>query len=282
MEHYISFLNANRKSLEKIEYSDIYKSICGLETIFLTKATLLKGEFIDRIRTNSKTHPCFTTKEEISYNKNNENIKKIGFERANMPGQVMFYGSIKTKEIQNPYVTAYFETSRIINNANNRCCISETFTVGRWLILDDIPIVEMIFCDEALKVNSNLRLSFDQQIKEKEYSQHKEKLEEQCRFFSNEFARNDIKSPDDYKISAAFSNFIWNNTKFKGITYPSVKTNYNGQNIVLKPEVVDSSLRLTDVYMCKFRRFLYKNKPITPLRHIELKEHENIFHWNLM
>ena len=90
------------------------------------------------------------------------------------------------------------------------------------------------------------------------------KMEDQARFFSNEFARNDIGKGEayKYKISAAYINYIWQKSHLKGITYPSVQTNYLGQNVALLPELVEKYLELVSVGMFKFEK---KNGLYTPI-----------------
>ncbi len=60
-------------------------------------------------------------------------------------------------------------------------------------------------------------------------------------FFSKQFTKSNIKSNDDYKISAYFSNYIqnlknWSNLNFDGIIYPSVANKFRGENVAIFKE----------------------------------------------
>lgn len=140
----------------------------------------------------------------------------------------------------------------------------EVFTLSRWRILKNIEILEIIFNDEAFIVNEYNRLSLLNQAKNYKYLDLADHYENQGKFFSNEFARNDVEKGEfhKYKITAAYSNYIWRNTHLKGITYPSVPSGYLGQNVALLPEVIDKYLRLESVTMFKFQR---KNKVNIPI-----------------
>lgn len=62
------------------------------------------------------------------------------------------------------------------------------------------------------------------------------------KFISEQFSKRVI-NPDDYKISAAYTNLVLLHPDVNGVAYPSVQTDYFGVNIVLPPEIVDSILK---------------------------------------
>ncbi len=115
--------------------------------------------------------------------------------------------------------------------------------------------MEIIFSDEALKVSEYAQRSFDAQtsaIKDYKLKQH---YLDQGKFFSNEFSRDDCTGiPNNYKISSAYANYIWEQTDVKGVTFPSVRTGFQGQNIALLPEIVDKYLKLDIAAMFKIRK----------------------------
>src|SRR5690606_27737992 len=122
-----------------------------------------------------------------------------------------------------------------------------------------------IFSDEALKVSNYANTSLENQIPNYQHLPLAREYEEQGRFFSNEFARCDVHLGEDYKykITSAYANYIWDNTTFKGITYPSVQSRYLGQNVALLPEVVDSCLQIeAPVGIFKFERINGVNQPV--------------------
>jgi len=62
------------------------------------------------------------------------------------------------------------------------------------------------------------------------------------KFISEEFSKK-VTNPEEYKISAAFTNIALLNPDVIGITYPSVQTEYFGVNIVLPIETVDKYIK---------------------------------------
>lgn len=261
------FLEQIRNNLESVDYGLIYQSIADMRDKFVPTAILHKGHYIERALINPPGE-IFTNHERISYIHDKNKLKKVLFGRANEPKQTVFYGSIISPLINMPRVVAWFETTEKFNEEYKYNDTIEIFTVGRWRILEDIEIMEMIFSDEALKVNEYNRIALANQLKN--FQEHPLALfcEEQGNFFSNEYARKDIKKGENYKykISAAYTNYIWRNSHLKGITYPSVSSDFQGQNIALLPEIVDKYLKLELVGMFKFERRNGINLPIENLK----------------
>lgn len=260
----LTYLEQVRHNLEYADYNMICKSIADLRDKFVPTALLKKGWYIDRVRVN-KNGEIFSNIEQVSYIHDKNTLDNyVAFGRANQPKQAVFYGAIESPAIQQPRVVAYFETSELLKELHKHDNAEEIFTVSRWRILEDIEIIEMIFSDEALKVNEYNKLSLQNQLKNYGHLQLAEHYEKQGIFFSNEFARNDIEKGESYKykISASFANYIWNNTHLKGITYPSVQSKYLGQNVALLPDIVDKYLKLETVGMFRFKRENGENLPV--------------------
>lgn len=260
----LTYLEQVRNNLEFVDYNIVCQSIADLKDKFVPTALLKKGWFIDRVRIN-KQNEVFTDIEQVSYIHDKDILDKyITFGRANEPKQSVFYGSIISPQIKQPRVVAYCETSELLKELDKHHNVEEVFTLSRWNILDDIEIIEMIFSNEALKVNEYIRLSLENQIKNYKHLELSEHYEKQGKFFSNEFARNDIRKGESfkYKITASYANYLWQKTALKGITYPSVPSNYLGQNVALLPDVVDKFLKLESVAMFKFERRNGINLPI--------------------
>src|SRR5690606_8368157 len=96
----------------------------------------------------------------------------------------------------------------------------------------------------------------------------------------NEFARK-TNSHHDYKISVAYSDLLMNDYGIAGITYPSVKSAYQGQNLVLRTDIVDEYLEL---YAVSTHR-IHKNKMQSSINnyfHTQNFGKDNAdFKWNL-
>lgn len=260
----------------------IYKSIADLRDKAVPTALLQKGWFIDRVRIN-KPGEVFTRHDQVSYIHDKEVLDKfVSFGRANEPKQPIFYGSITSPQIKQPRAVAYFETSELLNELDKHENCEEVFTLSRWRIFNDIEVIEMIFSDEALKVNEYNRLSLENQIKNYKHLPLADHYEQQLKFFSNEFAREDIKKGEShkYKITAAHSNYLWRKSHLKGITYPSVASKYLGQNVALLPDVVDKHLKLETVSMFKFEKRNGVNLPVDSFKiATDLGDNQSNFKW---
>jgi hypothetical protein len=278
----LSYLEQVRHNLEYVDYDIICQSVAALRDKFVPTALIKKGWSIDRVRVN-RNGEVFTNIKQVSYI-HDKNIldNREAFGRANEPKQAVFYGAIESPAIKQPRIVAYLETSELHKALDMYDNIQETFTVSRWRVMEDIEVIEMIFSDEALKVNEYNKLSLQNQIKNYGHLQFADHYERQGILFSNEFARNDVKKGEDYKykISVSYANYVWNNTPLKGITYPSVQSNYLGQNIALLPEVVDKCLRLEMVGMFRFERKDGINLPIDSFKNAtDLGEDLMSFKW---
>lgn len=264
----LTYLEQIRDNLEFVSYGTIYQKIAELRNKFIPTALLNKGWYIDRVRIN-KPGEIFTNSQQLSYVHDKDILDKyVDFGRANEPKQAVFYGSIYSHQIDQPLIVAYFETSEILKEIDKFDSIEEVFTLSRWTILEDIQVVEMIFSDQALEVNEYTQLSFKDQMTNYMHLPYASHYKEQGRFFSNEYARSDIKKQESfkYKITSAYSNYIWRNSHLKGITFPSVASRCLGQNVALLPELVDKYLKLEAVGMFKFEKKNGVHLPISCLK----------------
>lgn len=244
-EKALNELISYRDKLDKIEYDDIKTLIReSIRFVPVTTAKLHKGEHIDRVRLNGKTD-FFNSQAELSYISNQNIIDKYltEFGRANKPHEPLFYGALRSTQIAQNRLTAYCETSELIHDNKAINLEGELFTVSRWEVKEELIIAEIVFSDDALKANPDIRYSFDNQFKQLNQSEHREIALRQLQLFSNEYARK-TNSHHDYKISVAYSDLLLNEYGVDAITFPSVKSAYQGQNIVFKPKSVDKYLEL--------------------------------------
>jgi hypothetical protein len=119
----------------------------------------------------------------------------------------------------------------------------EQYTVSRWRNKRELFLAEMVFSKEAIKANPVTSKAFEKQLG---FARQKGLSDEYfyidfLYFISEQFARLKT-SHHDYKISAAYTNLVLASPGIDGIAYPSVQTKYQGQNIVLPPNVVDDKL----------------------------------------
>lgn len=234
------------KDLSLVSYEEIFDLIKnGIKKVPIPVAKVIKNSYIDRARPNNGIE-LFKNINELGYIKNDEVITNVltSFGRANCPHQVMFYGAIKTAKIDKPRLTAIAEISHLFRN-NSDSLDGIHYTVSRWETNDEFLVAEVVFSEYALKNNPDIFESFEKQIGFlKELNLSEEEIEFYKKFLifiSEEFSKKAVK-PCDYKISAAYTNIVLLNLDIKGISYPSVQTEYFGINIVLNPESVDKYL----------------------------------------
>ncbi len=253
--------------LSQVSYNKLVNALTSLQFVPFVTGILKKGHFIERARINS-TGEIFTTENQISYRTDYPNIKKYG--RANVPHYSLFYGAFESDVIKHPRFVNLLETSEIFRNLEEDKVENADFimTVGKWKIKEDIEVVQMVFDENSIKNSKDIKRGYDFHIKKlsNEHPEHKHQFELILNFFSNEFAKKEIKNHFDYMISAAYTDLAINWQGHKGLTYPSVKTDYQGHNVVLTPGIVDKYLELEICAMYRVQKD-GKDSLISPLKH---------------
>jgi len=240
------------KDLENVEYDKIKNIISkSIRQVPIATAFLRKGWYVDRVRMN-KGDELFRKEDDISYIKDQFVMDNYltNFGRANKPHEVMFYGAVKSSEISQPRATAIMETCPLLKDRDSVNVEGELLTVSRWRVLEDILLAEIVFDDEAIAKNPDTRQAFNHHMEQIADHPLRELGLRQIQFFSREFAKL-VDKHWDYKISVAYTDLILNDKKpsangfpIEGIAYPSVPSGYKGQNVVLRPDVVDRKLKL--------------------------------------
>lgn len=245
----------NDADFSVLSYKRLLNALQSLQIIPFVTANLKKGFHIERARINNPNQ-IFYSEHEISYRTDYQNIKKYG--RANEPYFPLFYGAFQSDIIEHPRLVSLFETSEIFRNLDTEEVDEADFimTVGKWEIKEDIEVVEIVFDEESIKNSPNIKRSYDFQVKNltEKLPGQKDKIEKILTFFSNQFAKKEIKSHFDYMVSAAYADLAINYRNHMGLTYPSVKTDYQGQNVVLTPSVVENYLELKIVSMFRVKK----------------------------
>ncbi|MFK7906876.1 MAG: hypothetical protein AB8B69_17215, partial [Chitinophagales bacterium] len=154
------------------------------------------------------------------------------------------------------------ETSQILRDEEAINIEGELLTLSRWKVLKDILLAEIVFDDDAIRKNIDIRTAFNHHMKKIAHHPLRELGLRQMQFFSKEFAKQ-VDNHWDYKISVAYTDLILNDIKIHidgipidGIAFPSVRSNHKGQNVVLRPDVVDEKLELKVVST----HIIHKNK----------------------
>lgn len=255
--------------LDTVEYDDIIKVFKeSIKKIPIPLARLLPNTNIDRVRKNISEDYFTNVHEQLSYIKDQYIIDHYlnEFGRANKPHQPMFYGAIESTLVETQRITALAETSELLQDPNGVNFNGELYTISRWKNSIELSLVEMVFCQEAIDINPDIKKSFEKQVEflKQAGAEDIDFYKEFLVFISEEFAKPKTLH-HDYKISTAYTNLALSKNNSHGITYPSVRTKYEGQNIVLTPSVVDNYL---NVEVLSIQR-LYKNKMITCLNNVK-------------
>jgi len=268
--------------LHEIDYDYIINLLKGsIIKIPLPLAKLHKDALIDRARLN-EGNSLYTNVDQLSYIKNQETIDKYltEFGRANKPFEPKFYGALTSTRLDKQRITAIAETSKLFQDKNGINLDGELYTVSRWKNSSELMVVEVVFSSEAIKVNPDIKRSFEKQTKLAKDAgfDDLEFYADFLIFISEQFAR-ETKSHNDYKIAAAYTELALQHPKVKGVMFPSVQTKYMGANIVFPPTVVDENLEILSAITQK----LYKNPKKTLIANhkecLNVKENPNKLEW---
>jgi RES domain len=230
----IDLLN-QAKNTSSIESYVYIKNILDNILIPLPVRQIPKGTRLARSRGHLNGERLFEKVSDLSYRTDIQNIKTFG--RANEPGQSMFYCSDNHK-------IAFIETSQITRE--NIAKDFELMTTSVWVADKDLLAVNIISNDEIRGQNQHLDLmSKDfEQIIEKEGTEKAKVVHKVLHFLSKEFTRKANGDPNAYKISCAFTNYVFNNLPLiDGILFPSTLYTTEGINFVFKPNSVDDKLK---------------------------------------
>lgn len=227
-------------NLENTEYEDIFRLLKELEITYAMSFSIPKGFLVSRIRPSG----------EIPYNNESQisfNPEPKYFGRANKPNEPIFYCSLQAPGMISSLDTNVWEWSNILNKKSvDEINFPISFTAGFWEIQSNLPTLPLIY-NSALQRKFKL---FEPLLKK--YKKHKGKTElseKIIEFLAIEFSKTNIRTPNDYKLTAAFSDYIRKRigNKIPSILYPSVRTTDNGFNLAITPINVEKYLKLIRV-----------------------------------
>jgi hypothetical protein len=184
------------------------------------------------------------------------------FGRANRPHQALFYGAIPSTKVETQRITAIAETSALFQDKEGVNLKGEFYTVSRRRNTHKLSLAEVVFARSAIEANPDIKRSFDAQrrLAAEAGFPDMDFFTDLLIFLSDQFARPKT-SHDDYKISTAYADLALRHPNVQGIAFPSVQTDYWGQNLVFPPETVDNHLQVTTLAVQRF----YKNKDLNYL-----------------
>ena len=148
--------------------------------------------------------------------------------------------------------------------------------IGEWELTKDIETCMICHSEDTQKVGTDVGVAAEAI----EPLMRKGKTEDQYQallkvniFFAKQFAKKEIKHPNDYLFSALFANTLMRTKspeqQHEALWYPSVAYKYKGFNVVFKTQLIDNNeliLRRVFHYRLKF------NNPDTYPQINKLKE----------
>ncbi|TPG37742.1 RES domain-containing protein [Flavobacterium pectinovorum] len=197
------------------------------------------------------------------------------FGRANEPGQSVFYCSDDDS-------LSLFETSKLPKQNDNQPL--EYITTSLWISTEEILVASVLTNDNIRgnhKAIDDLSKDFEYIVKT-QADESAQAVSQLMQFLSREFSQAMAGNSNHYKITSAFTNYIFDSVKnADGILYPSTVVTHKGFNFALKPEVANKKLKFL---VANRRKMEYAgNKKYVETEFIESEFHQgndNIILWS--
>jgi hypothetical protein len=187
----------------------------------------------------------FKTSEDLTYRKDILDISNFG--RANEPGQGFFY--CNDNKNQDTGISEIVSVLR--GNADSE---EEVLTIGAWNLNQSLklaiilPLKSSFLSQEELK---NMEIYYSQIAEGNELKEIKKFVN----FIAEEYYLDTDKDNSNYKITAAFSNYVRDVfPEIDGIMYSSIKSEHTGINVVLWPETADNKLEFAVARKTVFKK----------------------------
>ena len=181
-------------------------------------------------------------------------------QRASTPNRTMFYGTVVSDGecMENARITGVAEACSLLR-AGEESIGQQQITFSQWVVSKDINLVAIVSNKDFVTKNTllkELNCAYDNYLNE--FPEKKDRLNKISNFFAEEFSRKIIGPDYNYLLSAIFTEIVVEQG-YDGVVYPSVQASGLALNVAIKPEAVDTSLRLEVVGEWR----IYKNKKST-------------------
>lgn len=242
--------------LSKYPYFEIKELIRQIGEMGFVIVTYHSGKPIFRVRPGGG----YMKRESLSY-KPQEFNKTC--QRASTPNRTMFYGTVVSdgEPLELARLTGAAEACSLLR-AGKESIGQQQITFSRWVVSKDINLVAIVSNKDFVTKNTllkELNYAYDNYLNE--FPEKKDRLNKISNFFAEEFSRRNMGPDYNYLLSAIFTEIVVEQG-YDGVVYPSVQASGLALNVAIKPETVDSSLRLDVVGEGK----IYKNKMSTYIR----------------
>jgi hypothetical protein len=270
LDYFLNLLQTAKDEVSIESYTYI-KNILNSIEFPIPFAIYPKGTKFIRNRIH-KSNEHFETVDQLSYIQDIKNIKKFG--RANEPGQSVFYCA-------NNDILSFIETSSIAREQKDKDF--EYITTGIWIATEDITAVSLLTNENIRGQHSEID-DFSKSFENIITNQNDESayaVSGLFQFLSKEFSRTAEGNHNHYKITAAFTNYIFDSVeRADGVLYPSTLYPTQGFNFAFKPEVVDNKMQFYAAQRIKMQNM--GNKKYVETEKIESQinySRSNIIHW---
>ncbi|MBP7103493.1 MAG: RES domain-containing protein [Bacteroidales bacterium] len=238
--------------LRAIEYSILKKRVndCFFN-IPIVPGTIIEGARLYRARTFPYNGIPYSKISEISLPPKNA-VSTFG--RANKPFYPLFYCASNIELALN-------EVCRNANNPENTYIV-KWIVVGEWLVKkgQNLSVSNLCYNKNALDIRDDLKKSkyISQKILHNIPKENPPLSDNTINvttalleFFSDEFAKEIIITPDDYKLSVVYTDLLFDLSRglFDGVNYPSVASKFKGDNIVLSQKCLENKLELINAFI---------------------------------
>ena len=222
-----------------------------------------KGTVLFRGRKNDQfKYPIFNNLEEISI-RSDDKVDTFG--RANIPKQSVFYCSTDEVSVVREVTQWYVNDTGRAQDLHTKGTVDMSWspftcmmTISAWVVNEDLQLA-LLFSS----MDKQRSLEIQKCAKERltigpEGSEANNKSSNLIvDFFSNEFAKNDVKHHLEYIYSAYYAFEVFhehglNNqgTKYDGVQYVSVANDYNGENIALSRNALEKKIQFLGANFC--------------------------------
>ncbi len=264
LDNFIELLQSARDN-NTIESYIYIKNILNSVEFPIPFAIYPKGSKFVRSRIHRNNETFFKKIKDISYRTDIQNIKSFG--RASEPGQSIFYCA-------DDDWLAYAETSPIVRKQEEKTF--EYITTGLWISTEDIFAVSLLTNDNIRGQHTgidNLSKSFENLI-ENQADENAYVVSQLFQFLSKEFSKLANDNSNNYKITAAFANYIFDSVEQADcILYPSTIYPIKGFNFAFEPKTVENKMVFHSAIRRKMEKFDNTNYAETEL--IESLSNEN-------
>lgn len=271
LDYFLNLLK-NAKDETSIESYIYIKNILNSIEFTIPLTIYSKGSKFVRCRVHNNETDFFHNVSELSYRKDINNIKKFG--RANEPGQSVFYCA-------NDDALTLMETSEVARKHIDKPF--EYITTGLWIATEEIYAVNLLTNEDIRGTHASIdELSKDfEKLVEIQNNESAKVLRRMIEFLSKEFSRPSEGNSNHYKITAAFTNYVFDSIdKADGISYPSTIYGKKGLNFAFKSSVVDKKLKFYAANRRKMENLGQQNYVETEFIESSITENQEIIKWN--